>query len=164
VTDNMHRELAQTLKQRRRTAILDQLAASNPLELPQLLVEQAIRELQIDMLRRMGAKDAKTLPPRDPFVEPARKRVQIGLLMTELVNSARIQIDAAAIDAKIAEAVAQTPNPEEAEKQYRGNQQAMQQVQVAALEEAALEWVAVRANITPQPATFREVMNFGAEA
>ena len=164
VTDNMHRELAQTLKQRRRTAILDKLAESNPLELPQLLVEQAIRELQIDMLRRMGAKDAKTLPPRDPFVEPARKRVQIGLLMTELVNSARIQVDAAAIDAKIAEAVAQTPNPEEAEKQYRGSQQAMQQLQVAALEEAALEWVAVRANITPQPATFREVMNFGAEA
>lgn len=164
VADNMNRELAQTLKQRRRSAILDKLAESNPLELPQLLVEQAIRELQLDMLRRMGARDAKALPPRDPFVEPARKRVQIGLLMTELVNRAGIQIEASVLEERIAEAAAQTQNPEEAEKQYRSNPQVMQQLQMAVLEEAALEWVASRANVTPQPATFREVMNFGAEA
>ena len=164
VADNMNRELAQTLKQRRRSAILDKLSESNPLELPQLLVEQAIRELQMDMLRRMGARDAKALPPRDPFVEPARKRVQIGLLMTELVNTAGIQIEASVLEQRIAEAAAQTQNPEEAEKQYRSNPQVMQQLQMAVLEEAALEWVASRANVTPQPVSFREVMNFGAEA
>ena len=134
------------------------------LSLPQLLVEQAIRELQTDMLRRMGARDAKALPPRDPFVEPARKRVQIGLLMTELVNTAGIQIEASVLEQRIAEAAAQTQNPEEAEKQYRSNPQVMQQLQMAVLEEAALEWVASRANVTPQPVSFREVMNFGAEA
>ena len=126
--------------------------------------EQAIRELQLDMLRRMGARDAKALPPRDPFVEPARKRVQIGLLMTELVNRAGIQIEASVLEERIAEAAAQTQNPEEAEKQYRSNPQVMQQLQMAVLEEAALEWVASRANVTPQPVSFREVMNFGAEA
>ena len=164
VADNMNRELAQTLKQRRRSAILDKLAESNPLELPQLLVEQAIRELQLDMLRRMGARDANTLPPRDPFVEPARKRVQIGLLMTELVNSVGIQIDNAVLEQRLLEAAAQTENPEESAKGYRSNPQVMQQLQMNLLEEAALEWVASRANVSPQPVSFREVMNFGAEA
>jgi len=164
VRENMQRELEQTLRQRRRTAILDKLAESNPLELPQLLVEQAIRELQMDMLRRMGARDASKLPPRDPFVEPARKRVQIGLLMTELINRAQIQLDPATVEARIKEAAAQQPNPEEAEKQYRSNQQVIQQIQMGLLEEMALEWVASRANVSPQPVSFREVMNFGAEA
>jgi len=164
VRENMQRELEQTLRQRRRTAILDKLAESNPLELPQLLVEQAIRELQLDMLRRMGARDASKLPPRDPFVEPARKRVQIGLLMTELINRAQLQLDPAVVEARIKEAAAQQPNPEEAEKQYRSNQQVIQQIQMGLLEEMALEWVASRANVSPQPVSFREVMNFGAEA
>ena len=164
VRENMQRELEQTLRQRRRSAILDKLAESNPLELPQLLVEQAIRELQLDMLRRMGARDASKLPPRDPFVEPARKRVQIGLLMTELINRAQLQLDPAAVEARIKEAAAQQPNPEEAEKQYRSSQQAIQQIQMGLLEEMALEWVASRANISPQAVSFREVMNFGAEA
>ena len=129
-----------------------------------MLVEQAIRELQLDMLRRMGARDAKALPPRDPFVEPARKRVQIGLLMTELVNSVGIQIDNAVLEQRLLEAAAQTENPEESAKGYRSNPQVMQQLQMNLLEEAALEWVASRANVTPQPVSFREVMNFGAEA
>lgn len=164
VRENMQRELEQTLRQRRRSAILDKLAESNPIELPQLLVEQAIRELQMDMLRRMGARDASKLPPRDPFVEPARKRVQVGLLMTELINRAQLQLDPAAVEARIKEAAAQQPNPEEAEKQYRSSQQAIQQIQMGLLEEMALEWVASRANISPQAVSFREVMNFGAEA
>lgn len=164
VRDNMQRELEQTLRQRRRSAILDKLAESNPLELPQLLVEQAIRELQLDMLRRMGARDASKLPPRDPFVDPARKRVQIGLLMTELINRAQLQLDPALVEARIKDAAAQQPNPEEAEKQFRGDQRVIQQVQMGLLEEMALEWVASRANVTRQPTSFREVMNFGAEA
>jgi len=80
------------------------------------------------------------------------------------VNSAGIQIEASVLEQRIAEAAAQSQNPAEAEKQYRSNPQVMQQLQMAVLEEAALEWVAARANVTPQPVSFREVMNFGAEA
>ena len=84
--------------------------------------------------------------------------------MTELINRAQLQLDPAVVEARIKEAAAQQPNPEEAEKQYRSSQQAIQQIQMGLLEEMALEWVAARANITPQAISFREVMNFGAEA
>lgn len=164
VTENMRRELAQTLKTRRRQQILDKLVAANTVELPGLLVEQAVRDLQIDYLRRIGARDAKQLPPRDPFVEPARRRVHVGLVMSELLQVAGVQITEGTVNAKLAEITASFPDPAEAEKQYRANPQMMQQLQAAALEEAAIEWVASRANITQQPASFREVMNFGAEA
>jgi len=68
------------------------------------------------------------------------------------------------LEQRLLEAAAQTENPEESAKGYRSNPQVMQQLQMNLLEEAALEWVASRANVTPQPVSFREVMNFGAEA
>ena len=68
--------------------MLEALYTSNPIELPRQLVEERIQELQVEMLRRAGVHDAKQLPPREPFEQPARRRVALSLLMGEVVRSA----------------------------------------------------------------------------
>src|SRR5579862_4928820 len=75
VAANMRRELEQALRNRNKAAVMEKLYAANPTEVPNVLIEGQIRDMQVEAMRRAGTKDASQAPPRDPFVEPARRRV-----------------------------------------------------------------------------------------
>ena len=57
IEENMRRELGEAVRSRLKKQVMDALLAANPLELPKSLVDQQVRELQIDAGRRMGAQD-----------------------------------------------------------------------------------------------------------
>jgi trigger factor len=87
----------EAIRQKVRAQVLEALYTKNPLELPRQLVDEQIQELQVEMLRRAGVKDAKQLPPREPFEQPARRRVALSLLMSELVRSANLKVSREAV-------------------------------------------------------------------
>ena len=86
VEENMRRELTDAIRARVKKQVLDGLAAANPLELPKSMVDAQVRDMQIDAGRRMGARDASQLPPPDAFQEAARRRVQLSLLVGEVIK------------------------------------------------------------------------------
>ena len=53
-------------------------------------------ELQLDTARRMGIRDASRLPPRERFEEPARRRVALGLLISQIVQAQGMKVERAA--------------------------------------------------------------------
>ena len=61
-----------------------------------MLVEEQIRDLQVQVLRRMGVQKIEQLPPREPYEEPARKRVALGLIIGEIVRANAIKLDRSA--------------------------------------------------------------------
>src|SRR5580704_10053152 len=85
VRSSMEREMAQAARQRVRTAITDALLQDNTMEVPRALIEAQIQELQLDMARRMGARDASQIPGREAFEDSARRRVALGLIMGEII-------------------------------------------------------------------------------
>jgi trigger factor len=161
VGDNMRRELEQNVRARLKSQILDRLLAANPIELPASLVESQVREMQLDTARRMGAREASQIPPRDPFVEPSRRRVALGLLINEIIKSEKIELDQAKVTAKLEELVSTYKDPQEALRAYRQNREAMQQVEMLVLEDQVVDWLLGRIKVTEQPTTFKSVMNFG---
>lgn len=164
VRENMERELAAAIRTRLKAQVMDQLLAANPIELPRSLVEAEIRQLQAEMLRRAGTRDPRQLPPRDAFEAPARRRVALALILNELVRGAGIHSNAARVQARLAEIVAGYDDPEAARRQYLENEQAMRQLQMAVLEDQVVEHVIAAAQVTDQPASFKDIMNFGAAA
>jgi trigger factor len=161
VRANMERELAEAIRQKMRTQILEGLYTRNPLELPRQLVDEQIQELQLEMLRRAGVRDAKQLPPREPFEEPARRRVALGLLMSELVRNANLKVSREAVAEKLNELSASYSNPEEVRRNYLQNADAMRQIEAQVLESQAMDWVVGQAKVTERPATFGELTQFG---
>src|SRR5262245_13771792 len=161
VGDNMRRELEQNVRARLKSQILDKLLAANPIELPAALVESQIREMQLDTARRMGAREASQIPPRDPFVEPSRRRVALGLLINEIIKSEKIELDQAKVTARLEDIVSTYKDPQEALRAYRQNREALQQVEMLVLEDQVVDWLLGRTKITEQPTTFKAVMNFG---
>ena len=121
-----------------------------------------VREMQIEAARRMGATDASQLPPPDAFLEPARRRVALGLLVGELIRSRGIQIDRERVEARLADIASGYPDPDAVIKAYRQNADALRQVENIVLEDQAVDLLLENAKVTDRAATFKEVMNFGA--
>lgn len=162
VEENMRRELGDAIRARVKKQVLDALLAANPLDLPTSLVENQIQELQLDAGRRMGAKDVSQLPPRDGFIEPARRRVALSLLINEAIKQGDIRVDQSKVLERFEELAQQFPDADKALQTYRSNPQILRQMESGVLEDQAIEWILERAKVTDQASSFKELMNFGA--
>jgi trigger factor len=111
-------------------------------------------------MRRTGAKDPSQAPPREPLVEPARRRVALGLLFNDIVRRASIVLDPARAAARLDEMVGPYGDPAALKQAYLQNPEAMRQVENLALEDQAVDWVLGHAKVRDQPSTFKELMNF----
>jgi trigger factor len=165
VRKSMERELSDVIRNRVRGQVLDALYRQNPVDVPRALLEEQVQQLQIDTARRMGVRDASQIPAREPFEEPARRRVALGLLMSQIVQAEQIKLDRERVQTRLGDLIAGYPEPqqEEARRAYLQNQDAMRQIESAALEDQVVEWVLGRANVTDKPMTFKEITGFGQE-
>jgi len=163
VRENMERELAQAVQARLKAQVMDQLLAANPLTVPRALVDAEIRDMQLELLRRSGSRDPRQLPPRENFEAGARRRVALGLLLNELVRKAGLQADAGQVQRRLDELVATYADPDEARRQFLQNDAATRQLQMSVLEDQAVAWVVNSAQVTDQPGSFKDIMNFGAD-
>ncbi|MEO8316532.1 MAG: trigger factor, partial [Pseudomonadota bacterium] len=166
VRKSMEREAAEATRNKLRTQVFDALQRDNQLELPVSLVEEQVQQLQMDYLQRMGreVQDASQLPPRQPFEEPARRRVKLGLLIGELVRRENLVVDRERVFARLEQLVAQYPNPDEVRRAYLQSQDAMRQIETAVMEDLAMEWVLSNARVTDHPTAFAELTGFGKQA
>jgi trigger factor len=162
VEENMRRELTDAVRARLKKQVLDGLAAANPIELPKSMVDATVRDLQIDAARRMGARDASQVPPPDAFQDAARRRVQLSLLVGEVIKTANIQVNQTQVQARFQELAQQYPDALQAVEQYRSNPQMRRQMEAAVLEDQVVDWLLERARVTDKPSSFKELMNFGA--
>ena len=165
VRKSMERELSDVIRNRVRAQVLDALYRQNPVDVPRALLEEQVQQLQIDTARRMGVRDANQLPPRQQFEEPGRRRVALGLLMTQIVQTEQIKLDRERVQTRLNDLIAGYPEQQQDEmrRAYQQNQDAMRQIESAAIEDQVIDWVLGRANITDKPMTFKEITGFGQE-
>jgi trigger factor len=162
VAANMRRELEQALRNRNKAAVMDKLYAANPTDVPNVLIEGQIRDLQVEAMRRAGAKDAAQAPPREPFVEPARRRVTLGLLLNDVIRRENLTVDRARVNERLDEMVASYGDAGTMKRAYMQNAEAMRQVESLALEDQAVDWILAHAKVHEVKSTFKELMNFEA--
>ncbi|MDE2250587.1 MAG: trigger factor [Gammaproteobacteria bacterium] len=161
VRATMEREVADSAQQHVREQLLEALYSRNPLELPRVMIEEQIRELQVQMLRRMGIQKVEQLPPREPYEAPARKRVALGLIVGEIVRANGIRIDRTRVEQRLTAVVASYPDPDSVRRQYLQSREAMAQLESAVLEDQALDWVQGRVQVVDKPTSFAELTGFG---
>jgi len=160
VAANMRRELDQTLRNRNKTAVMEKLYQANPVDVPNTLIESQVRDMQVEAMRRSGAKDASQAPPPEPLVEPARRRVALGLLFNDIIRREKIVLDPARANARLDEMVGAYGDAEGLKRAYQQNAEAMRQVESLAMEDQVVDWVLAHAKVQHKGSTFKELMNF----
>jgi trigger factor len=162
VAANMRRELEQALRNRNKAVVMEKLYAANPTDVPNVLLEGQIRDMQVEAMRRAGAKDASQAPPREPFVEPARRRVALGLLLNDVIRKENMVVDRARVNERLDEMVSAYGDAGAMKRAYMQNAEAMRQVESLALEDQAVDWILAHAKVREVKSTFKELMNFEA--
>src|SRR5450631_1024739 len=160
VRNSMEGEMAQAVRERMRSAVIDALLRDNAMEVPRALVEQQVRELQLEMARRMGIKDESQVPQRQAFEEPARRRVALGLILGELIRAANLKVDRQRVQARLEEIAASYPNSDEVRRAYLQSADAMRQIEGSVLEDQVIDWVLERAHVTERTSSFSELTGF----
>jgi trigger factor len=160
VAANMRRELEQNLRNRNKTAVMEKLYQANPIDVPNALLESQIRDMQIETMRRTGAKDVSQAPPREPLVEPARRRVALGLIVNDVIRRENLVLDPKRADARLDEMVGAYGDAAALKRAYQQNADAMRQVEGLALEDQVVDWILAHAKVRETVSSFKELMNF----
>ncbi len=160
VVANMRRELEQTLRTRNKAAVMEKLHQANPIDVPNALLESQVRDMQLEAMRRAGAKDVSQAPPHEPLIEPARRRVALGLLFNDIIRRENIVLDPARVSARLDETVGVYGDPAAMKRAYLQNADAMRQVESLAMEDQVVDWVLAHAKVLDKASTFKQLMNF----
>ncbi|OOS01177.1 trigger factor [Canicola haemoglobinophilus] len=160
IAKNMQRELKNALVSRVKTQVIDGLLAQNPIDVPAAAVEQEIEVLRNQAAQRFGgnAQQAAQLP-RELFEEQAKRRVQVGLLFSEVIASNELKADEERVNAMIADIASAYEQPAEVVEYYSQNKELMNNIRNVVLEEQAVDAVLAKAQVTEKASSFDEVMN-----
>jgi trigger factor len=160
VAANMRRELDQNLRNRNKSVVMEHLYQSNPIDVPNALLESQIRDMQIEAMRRSGAKDVSQAPPREPLVEPARRRVALGLIFNDVIRRENLVLDPKRANDRLDEMVGAYGDAAAMKRAYQQNPDAMRQVESLALEDQVVDWILAHAKVRETVSSFKDVMNF----
>lgn len=160
VRANMERELRERVKARVKQQVMDMLYQANPITLPNALVAQEIQVLQ-NQARRMAGGGAFQLPD-DLFVESARRRVALGLILAEIVKRHNLRVTRERVMAAVNEVAATYEDPQSVVNYYLSDQQRLASVESLVLEELVVEQVLSEVELIDEPVNFSDLTESGA--
>jgi trigger factor len=162
VKKNLEREVKFRVIARNKTAVMEALAASAELELPNALVEseteRLIQNARADLKQR-GVKDADTAPiPAEIFKPQAERRVRLGLVVAELVRQHNLQARPDQLQKHIEDLSQSYEKPAEVMRWYLGDRQRMAEVEGVVVENNVTDFVLARAKVVDKVLPFDELM------
>jgi len=162
IRENMEREQAQASKNRFKEHVMDALVEANTLDIPKALLASEAQRLASDMRQNLmmrGASEEQTHAIRpDMFQEQARRRVTLGLLMSDIIKRQGFKAEPSRVRETI-EAMAESyDDPEAVVKWYYEDQQRLGDIEAAVMEEQVVEWVATQAQVNEVPVGFDDLM------
>ena len=160
VRKNMERELKNAIRTRVKTQVIDGLVKANEVDVPAAAVDSEIEVLQRQAAQRFGGDEKQALQlPRELFEEQAKRRVIVGLLLGEVINSNELKAEDERVNTLIDEMASAYEDPSEVVEFYNKNEQLMNNIRNLALEEQAVEKILANAKVTEKETNFTELMN-----
>jgi trigger factor len=162
VKKNLEREVKFRVQARNKAAVMDLLAKTATLDIPNALVAAESDRLVDQMranLKERGFKDAEKLPiPAENFKEQAERRVRLGLVVAELVRANSLQAKPEQLQKHIEELSQSYEKPAEVMRWYLGDRQRMAEVEAVVIENNVAEFVLGQAKVVDKVLPFDELM------
>jgi trigger factor len=160
IRDNLEKELKVNLSQINKKRVFDILLEKNKFDTPQTLVHEEIQALEKDFKSRQGLKEEDSLPEDVKFDEVAKERVDLSLILQQIVKDKDMKVEESDIEAKLEEIVSVYPNSDDMKRNYRNNHQLMGQLESQILEENIIDYVFSEAKTSEEKLSFDKVMNY----
>ena len=154
---SLESELQQQLNAKTKEHIMQSLLDNNEVVLPESMVAQ-----EIDALRKQAQENFKMETeselPDSLFEEEAKRRVKLGLMIGEIVNEQKLQVDTQLVNQRIQELASQYQDPNQVIQYYQSNTQARASVESLVMEDQVVEWILSKVNQKQNKQTFAEIV------
>lgn len=160
VKKNMTREAKQAVDNRVKQQALEALKNANEIPVPQALVQQETDALKRQAAQQFGLGEDfdVTQLPDELFAEQAKSRVQVGLLLAELIKSSELDANDDEIKAKVEELAQQYQDPQEVVEYYLSNDQLKNQVKSSILEDKAVDKLLEQASVKDVEMSYEQAL------
>jgi trigger factor len=158
---NVEREVKKRIDARVKHQALDALLESTPLELPRSLIEMESQELLQRAAQDLQARGMKLdQVPLNPatFEGTAKRRVALGLIISELANTENLRPKPADVRALVEQEAQSYESPAEVVKWFYMQPQRLSEMEAAALEANVVKWVLSKAKVVDKDVPFDELM------
>ncbi|HEX8586623.1 trigger factor [Pseudomonas sp.] len=158
VRKNMERELRQAIKSKVKNQVMDGLLAANPIEVPKALLENEVNRLRVQAVQQFGGNIKPDQLPAELFEEQAKRRVELGLIVAEVVKQFDLKPDDTRVRELIQEMASAYQEPEQVVAWYYKNEQQMNEVRSVVLEEQVVDTVLQKASVTDKAVSYEEAV------
>ncbi len=158
---NLEREVKKRVSARLKERVMQALLDATPLELPKALVEMEIdrlREGASEDMRARGMNVGDISFPAHLFEDQARRRVSLGLILSELVKANQLQPTAEQVRAMVNEFSESYEQPEQVVAWYHGEPKRLAEVEALVMEDNVVKWALERAKVVEVASAFDELM------
>lgn len=163
VRENMTRELEQRLEAQIKESAFDLLLANNEIDLPETLVNSEANNLAHRAHAGQEGQDHDEHHHHDlePHLDDARRRVSLGLLLSEIVRVHELKADADKIRANIDRMAEPFDDKEAFVNFYYSQPERLSEIENVVLEAEIVDWILNQAKVVEQTSDFDTVMNAG---
>ena len=159
IRSNLERELKGALMSRLRKEVGEQLiAAYQHVEMPPRAVENEARSMAANMAEQARRQGQFMEAAPGPFMDAARKRVLVGLLVGEVARRNELRLDPRRLNETLRLIASTYEQPDQVIELYRNDPQLMAGLQSRVMEEQVIDWIAERAQHTDQAISFQDAI------
>ena len=165
IKKNMQRELNNAVTARVKNQVINGLIAQNDIEVPAAAVAEEVDVLRQQAVQRFGGKPEMAAQlPAELFEAEAKRRVQVGLLLSTVIGANELKVDEARVEAMIADIASAYEQPAEVVEYYAKNRQLTENIRNVVLEEQAVDAVLAKAKVAEKAMSFDELMQSQVQA
>jgi len=167
VRANLERELAERVHRELREQVFRAVIEANPLDVPKALEQSEVEHLIQTSRANLEAQGMSGHRlPDDPqqYIEQARRRVTLGLILAEMVKLKNLSADTQLVRARIEELAAGYDNPQEFVDWYYADRKRLAEIESKVMEDQAMELLLATAESVDKPMSFQDLMQPGPQS
>ncbi len=159
---NLEREVKARLKSRVKDQVMQALLDVTQIEVPKALVEMEVQRMQTQARQDLAARGIPVkddMPiPAEMFEKQAQRRVNLGLILAEVVRANGLNAKPEQVKAIVEEQAQSYEHPQEVVKWFYQSPERLREIESMVLEDNVVAWALGAARIEDKAIAFDELM------
>ena len=160
ISNNMDREMKAASRNKIKNKVMDALIETVDVNVPEALVGNEIQQLKAQAMQQMGGGQGAepSMLPDDLFIEQAKRRVVLGLVLGEVIKDQNVQPDPAIVREKVEELASTYESPEEVINWYYGNKEQLASIESSVVEDQVFDIIIQEASVSDKQVSYQDVI------
>jgi trigger factor len=164
VRQNMERDLKNALESKTKSRVMEQLFdLHKDIEAPLTQVANEMQSLKNQMAQKLGNNEGAnqfdpSMLPDDMFMDQAKRRAVVGLIVNEIVQSNEMDVDGAQVRERIEGIASSYEKSEEVVNYYYNSPELLKGIEANVLQEQVVQLVLASADVTEEEVNYSQAV------